>query len=755
MNPHEKCRRFLTVLVLNAFTMSALAETVSGTPLMVDTQSRREVVRFFQQEYSPGSSVEIGWNGNAELCEAGATAVAYAEATIHRVNFFRAMAGLPATVAYDASLNGPCQEAALMMSRQDRLSHDPETSWTCYTESGARAAQRSNLYLGLAGPEAIDGYMDDPRTKNYFVGHRRWLLYPPQRSMGTGSVPGDGSRLPANCLWVLSSFADHPGQPEWVAWPPQGFVPHSLLPRASGRWSFSFRGAGFAKSEVRMSLNGENIPLTLEKLENNRGHGENTLVWVPRGIPTTAPIRDLSYEISINNVVVDGRNRAFSYVVTVIDPAADLNIVDSNFPQAIQGSPYWFQLEASSGQPPYSWSLVPESGTLPDGFSLGENGVLSGEPRAAGTFDFRIQVTDADAVSINEAVRITVREANEPVKILTETLPEGQTGPGSFYTAQLEADGGLPPYLWSLSSGSQPPPSGITFSESGRISGSPQQGGTFELEVRVQDARGVAAEKSFALFILSPLRILSSPLEEAVVGRSYTAQVKAEGGRPPYSWSVSPPSALPEGLTISQEGWLTGTPMEEGDFMIRARVSDAAGMQVEQELKIVVARGRLKILSDELAGATFGQDYAFELEAEGGIPPYTWSIDPVVSTLPQGLVLESQGGILGRPEEIGVFLLEIALSDSEGERIQWAVPLVVWAAALELRIPWLPAAQLSQSGSGIVLQADAPGAVEIEWSPNLTTWSTLRSFFVEKPLTEWNDPEARASPVRFYRARHP
>lgn len=57
------------------------------------------------------------------------------------------------------------------------------------------------------------------------------------------------------------------------------------------------------------------------------------------------------------------------------------------------GQPKHLQLQASGGTLPYSWSL--SQGALPPGTTLSTDGVISGTPRAAGSFTVSIMVTDS------------------------------------------------------------------------------------------------------------------------------------------------------------------------------------------------------------------------------------------------------------------------------------------------------------------------------------------------------------------------
>jgi len=81
--------------------------------------------------------------------------------------------------------------------------------------------------------------------------------------MGTGNVPSTGGWA-ANDLWVIGGSGSRPAQPAWVAWPPPNYVPWQIMPRSSGRWSFSYPGATFTGASVFMQHAGTNVALTLE-----------------------------------------------------------------------------------------------------------------------------------------------------------------------------------------------------------------------------------------------------------------------------------------------------------------------------------------------------------------------------------------------------------------------------------------------------------------------------------------------------------
>jgi uncharacterized protein YkwD len=289
--------------------------------LTVDIGSRSAVVAFYFTVYVPTLAVPANWTGAVGGCLPGDTDQAYKDATLQMVNYFRAMAGLPGDVVFDPALNAKCQQAALMMIAQGSLSHSPPPTWTCYTADGANAAANSNLGLGNAGPQAVaDGYIGDSGSNNLAVGHRRWVLYPPQQTMGTGSTTAvNGFFHGSNALFVTDNvFGPRPASPEWVVWPPAGYVPFAVV---YPRWSFSLQDADFSGAIVTMTQGANNITVNVVSRDSVTNQApDNTIVWEPQGLPTSAPNPDLTYVVHVDNVMVAAQSRSFSYSVTIIDP---------------------------------------------------------------------------------------------------------------------------------------------------------------------------------------------------------------------------------------------------------------------------------------------------------------------------------------------------------------------------------------------------------------------------------------------------
>lgn len=182
---------FILALLMQVFMVSGVSPARAAQPAWVDTLSRQAALDFYMNEYLASENVPANWTGDVANCNAGTTSAEFKAAVLRRVNYFRAMAGMP-NVSLNDTYNAKAQAAALMMSANDALSHTPPPTWTCYTADGYDGADNSNLSIGRYGPAATVGQMMDSGTGNYFVGHRRLILYPPTQQMGTGDIPPSG-----------------------------------------------------------------------------------------------------------------------------------------------------------------------------------------------------------------------------------------------------------------------------------------------------------------------------------------------------------------------------------------------------------------------------------------------------------------------------------------------------------------------------------------------------------------------------------
>jgi hypothetical protein len=218
------------------------------------------------------------------------------------------------------------------------------------------------------------------------------------------------------------------------------------------------------------------------------------------GTPTSAGL--FGFTVVATDRLGSSASRPLQLVV-----AAPVAIVPQTPPPATEGIPYLDQLAATGGTAPVSFILAPGS-ALPPGLSLSTEGLISGTPgsavalsafSAAAPYTFTVVATDALGSTASQALTILVAP---PVAIVPQTPPAATAG--SPYSAQLAATGGTDPVTFSLADGSALPP-GLTFSDSGLLSGTPTNPGSFSFTVVATDALGSAASLPLAFSVSAAL----------------------------------------------------------------------------------------------------------------------------------------------------------------------------------------------------------------------------------------------------------
>jgi hypothetical protein len=276
----------------------------------LDRSDKSSVLRFYKEYYLSSGRVPNSWTGNLRNCEAGQNSKEYNDATLMRINYYRVMAGLTPIAGFSDEFNQKAIKSSLIMEAKGSLDHYPTPSWPCFSPEGKEAAGKSNLALE-AGAASIDSYIIDPGPGNYFVGHRRWIFFPPLVTMGTGSTSK------ANSLWVIGERSESNAKVPFVAWPPEGYVPVDLFLDSNYRWSFSVPNADFSKTKVSMISDRKSISVTKEKFAS--GFGDNTIVWrtnlILSGIENEKQV-----SVSIENVWIDGKMSNYKYDITFFLP---------------------------------------------------------------------------------------------------------------------------------------------------------------------------------------------------------------------------------------------------------------------------------------------------------------------------------------------------------------------------------------------------------------------------------------------------
>jgi len=183
--------------------------------------------------------------------------------------------------------------------------------------------------------------------------------------------------------------------------------------------------------------------------------------------------------VSITATSVKDPTKFASTKVTVASP---LSMGTSMLPDGTVGVAYSQMLQAAGGIPPYTWSLG--SSSLPIGLSLSSSGAVTGTPTASGNVTFNPQITDSGNPPLVLPGVVNVSINTGPPSVTTTSLPNAILD--TAYTQTLQASGGIPPYTWSVTSGSLP--IWATLDSAGRIRGIPEATGSANFTVQATDS---------------------------------------------------------------------------------------------------------------------------------------------------------------------------------------------------------------------------------------------------------------------------
>ena len=165
----------------------------------------------------------------------------------------------------------------------------------------------------------------------------------------------------------------------------------------------------------------------------------------------------------------------------------------------------------------------------------------------------------------------------------------------------------------------------------------------------------------------SPPVIFEATLPTGAVNAQYNATVHVTRGTgtQPFAFSITSGN-LPDGLSMSIGGVISGTPTTIGNVSFTVQVTDAKSLTGTKDLSINI-RGAVSITPASLPGGQVSIPYSATLTATGGVLPYTWSV--ASGSLPPVLTLttnpDSTATISGTPTTLGTSTFTIQVADSE------------------------------------------------------------------------------------------
>jgi aldose sugar dehydrogenase len=173
--------------------------------------------------------------------------------------------------------------------------------------------------------------------------------------------------------------------------------------------------------------------------------------------------------------------------------------------------------------------------------------------------------------------------ALQPLSFGVATLPSAEVDVA--YNANLNINGGSPPYNVSLATGVLPP--GLNLL-SGSIAGTLTSVKGSRFTLRATDNLGASRTQRFRIAAVGAVNIGNQSLPTGRVGRSYSARLVGRSGKKPFTWSLAAGS-LPSGLSLdATTGRITGTQLTVGDTNLTFQVTDTLGGIAQKALTLSI-----------------------------------------------------------------------------------------------------------------------------------------------------------------------
>ena len=263
--------------------------------------------------------------------------------------------------------------------------------------------------------------------------------------------------------------------------------------------------------------------------------------------------------------------------------ATTIIVTVSNTPPVYAGDSILITGSAMYSSPFYPVSGATTTLTL-GGFTNSTHTIAGGTysasmaPLAAGVYTARVHITDTSVSGSNSLV-ITVLavKSNQTIafpaiedQVETNTVKLSATASSGLSVSFAVGSGPA-----SIAGGTN-----LTFTGTGGVSivASQAGNGNWNPAPNVTNTFAVTSP-------MLPLEILTTSLPPGLAGTSYDARLEATNGMPPYMWSGD---MLPEGLSCSSNGVISGTPAQAATSLVTLAVQDSIGASTNKNLEIVI-----------------------------------------------------------------------------------------------------------------------------------------------------------------------
>lgn len=304
-----------------------------------------------------------------------------------------------------------------------------------------------------------------------------------------------------------------------------------------------------------------------------------------------------------------------------------------------------------------------EGSSLPKGLTMDEHGNITGVcAEEVSSYKFTVVATYQN--TIKEATFIiTVANINGSIVYVGDenniSLKHGESVEKSLATAKIVKPGAteeeiknFPPIKYSLKNGSILP-DGLTLSSDGVLKGTPTKTcKDYKITVEASALGFKTISADFTLDVLYSLSFDGGKLLDGKMGKTYFDKVRfATGADEVITYSLKSGSSLPAGLTLTEGGYIVGTPREcVTDYSFTVVSSSAFTTDKEAEYSITIG---INYNAVELPVADEGVRFESSLASAQGNGSVKYLLKS--GKLPEGLTISEDGELTGTPTESGEF----------------------------------------------------------------------------------------------------
>ncbi|SDG24904.1 gliding motility-associated C-terminal domain-containing protein [Pedobacter terrae] len=241
------------------------------------------------------------------------------------------------------------------------------------------------------------------------------------------------------------------------------------------------------------------------------------------GTPTTIG----AYTVAVTVTDADGKTVTTNYTININNP---LLLPAATLPDGTEGTVYTMQTlpAATGGVGPYTYV----GSNLPAGLSFNPTTrEITGTPTQAGNDVISLTVTDSQGKTASNTYPIKI---NGTLNLPTKTLPNGIVGTSYLPQTLPAVTGGTSPYTYAATN----LPPGLSFNPTTReITGTPTQGGTYNVSLTATDANNNKATTTYTITVTVNAPVVASAT--VCAGSTATLTVSNLQAGVTYNWYAS------------------------------------------------------------------------------------------------------------------------------------------------------------------------------------------------------------------------